>query len=234
MTALGGRASEVVDRINSDPAFVTSIARLMVVGIFEPSTSQKLARSIMDKNFLGVEEAIIHLGVSPTEQQLAFLAEVPWSEEVLHSCKDTHILVAVFPMSILDIRAKVAKNQTKLFYSQNWYDKQTFAGLKGKVGWQLVRKEPIPDSTGKNWIEQQALLSKDEEIPTVQVMVYTVIGHFLSTGERLFKDVYVYTGSPNSDGDHVNVGYFDLDGLRVSNYFDGYREDDLGVVSSKQ
>ena len=45
--AIGDNADEVVTRINTDPAFVANIARLMVNGGYEPSTSQKLAREIM-------------------------------------------------------------------------------------------------------------------------------------------------------------------------------------------
>src|SRR5262249_53752582 len=152
-------------------------------GGFEPTTSQKRAREIMSRNFFGVEEAIKHFGVNPTRQQTAMLSEVPFSEEVLTACKDTHILVAVFPISILEIRGRVDR---KLFYSHEdaWYNKQAFAKDKGETAWALIRKTPVPNSTSKTWPEQQALLTKDEETPTARVMVYTIIGHYLATGER--------------------------------------------------
>jgi len=38
--AIGDNAEEVATRINTDPAFVAKIARLMVSGGYEPSTSQ--------------------------------------------------------------------------------------------------------------------------------------------------------------------------------------------------
>jgi len=233
--AIGDNAEEVAARINTDPAFVANIARLMVNGGYEPSTSQKLAREIMGKNFFGIEEAIKHFRVNATKQRLAALAEVPFSEEVLKSCKDTHVLVAVFPLSILDIRG-IAKKQSDrtLFYSQDWYDKQAFAKDKGEVGWQLVRKEPIANSTSKTWNDQQALLSKDEETPTARIVVYTMIGHFLATGERLFEKIHVRCVDLASSGLRVRVGHFAAGGLDVNDWYDGRRDDDLGVSAARK
>ncbi len=233
--AIGDNAEEVAARINTDPAFVANIARLMVNGGYEPSTSQKLAREIMGKNFFGIEEAIKHFGVNATKQQLAALAEVPFSEEVLKSCKDTHVLVAVFPLSILDIRG-IAKKQSDrtLFYSQDWYDKQAFAKDKGEVGWQLVRKEPIANSTSKTWNDQQVLLSKDEETPTARIVVYTTIGYFLATRERLFEKIYVRCVDLDSDGGRVSVGSFAAGGLGVNGWRDGHRDVNFGVSAARK
>ena len=234
--AIGDNAEEVAARINTDPAFVANIARLMVNGGYEPSTSQKLAREIMGTNFFGIEEAIKYFGVNATKQQLAYLAEVPFSEEVLKSCKDTHVLVAIFPLSILDIRG-IAKKQSDrtLFYSQDWYDKQAFAKDKGEVGWQLVRKEPIANSTSKTWNDQQALLSKDEETPTARIVVYTMVGHFLATGERLFEKIYVRCVDLDWGGDRVSVGGFDAGGLDVSSWNgDDRRLGNIGVSAARK
>jgi hypothetical protein len=233
--AIGDNAEEVAARINTDPAFVANIARLMVNGGYEPSTSQKLAREIMGKDFFGIEEAIKHFGVNATKQQLAYLTEVPFSEEVLKSCKDTHVLVATFPLSILDIRG-IAKKQSDrtLFYSQDWYDKQAFAKDKGEVGWQLVRKEPIANSTSKTWSDQQALLSKDEETPTARIVVYTMVGHLLATGERLFEKIYVRCVDLDSGGGRVFVGRFSAKGLYVSIWDGDCRIDNVGVSAARK
>jgi hypothetical protein len=232
--AIGDNAEEVATRINTDPAFVANIARLMVNGGYEPSMSQKLAREIMGKNFFGIEEAIKHFGVNATKQQLAYLAEVPFSEEVLKSCKDTHVLVAVFPLSILDIRGIAQKQPGRtLFYSQDWYDKQAFAKDKGEVGWQLVRKEPIANSTSKTWNDQQMLLLKDEETPTARIVVYTMIGRFLATGERLFEKVYVRCVDLGSDGRRVSVGCFAAGGLVVY-WLDVCRVDSIGLSAARK
>lgn len=201
--------------------------------LFEHAESQRCAREIMGKNFFGVKEAIKHFGVKPTSQQLAALLEIPFSEAVLEQSKDTHVLVAVFPLSILEIRGKVKR---ELFFSHEdaWYNKQSFAKEHGEISWQLVRKTPVDDSTSKNWQEQQALLSKDDEMPSAQVMVYTIIGHYLATGERLFEHIYVRTSSVDSDGDRVLVGYFDSDGLVIYGWWDDGRDDFMGVSSARK
>ena len=224
-------AQKVVDSKDNDLA--KKVVRLISNGGFEPSTSQKRAREIMGKNIFGVEEAIQHFGVNPSKQQTAYLAEVPFSEAVLEVCKNTHVLVAVFPLSILEIRGKVDK---KLFYSHEdaWYNKQAFAKEKGEIGWQLVRKTPVDNSTSKTWNDQQALLSKDDETPKAQVVVYTIIGHFLATGERLFENIYVRCSDLDSDGDRVYVGGFGAEGLGVSSDWGYYRDDGLWLASARK
>jgi hypothetical protein len=222
-------AQRVID--SKDNELAKKVVRLIANGSFGPSASQERAREIMGRNFFGVEEAILHFGVNPSEESLAYFShKVPWSEEVLTKCKDTHILIAVFPMSILDIRGKA----TDKFYTQDWYNKQTFAKNKGEVSWQLVRKTPVENSTDKTWDEQQTLLLQDEVTPSAQVMVYTIIGHFLATGERLFEKIWARCSDLDSDGDHVDVGLFVARGLRVYDYWDGSRRSNVGVSAAKK
>jgi len=226
-------AQRVVDSKGNDLA--KKVVRLIENGGFEPSTSQKRAREIMGRNMFGVEEAIRHFGVNPGRRELALLAEVPWSEEVITVHKDTHILIAVFSLSVLDVRgiAKKLADPEILFYNQDWYDKQAFAEDRGEIGWQLVRKTPIANSTNKSWNEQQALL-KDEETPTARIVVQTVVGHFLATGERLFEKIWVRCSDLDSGGDRVCLGGFDAQGLSVNNYWDGTRYDDIGLSASRK
>lgn len=224
-------AQKVIDSKGNDLA--AKVVRLIQNGGFEPTTSQKRGREIMGRNYFGVEEAIRHFGVNPKRQELAALSEIPFTEAMLEECKSTHVLVAVFPMSILDIRGKVER---KLFYRHEdaWYNKQAFAGLRGEVGWHLIRKTPVSNSTSKTWGEQQALLAESEETPTARVMVYTIIGHFLSTDERLFESVYVRCSDLDSDGYRVVVGIFDAHGLSVSHFWGDHRIAFVGVSSSRK
>jgi len=192
-------------------------------------------REIMGKNYFGIEEAIKHFGVNSTKYQLDYLTEVPFSKQVLSLCKDTHVLVAVLPLSILDILciAKKQPGQT-LLRSRDWYDKQAFATNKGEVSWQLVRKEPTTNTTSKTWNHQQLLLPKDEETTTARIMVYTMVGHFLSTGERLFEKINVRCVDLDSDGHRVYVGYSSAGGPSVYNDWDDYRHDLIGVSSARK
>jgi hypothetical protein len=186
---------------------------------------------IMRHNFFGVEETIKHFGFSPTPQQLT----IPFSEAVLEQLKNSHILIAVFPLSILDIRARVER---ELFCNHEgaWYDNQLFAEEHNEIGWQLIQKTPTDNSISKNWQEQLRLITKDDEVPTAQAMAYTIIGHYLATGERLFEDIYVRTSSMPLDGYHIIVGYFDTKGpgLRVNLWPDNAREHDIGLAVSRK
>lgn len=234
MVSLGEKAEVAVTRINTESAFVERLAEYAINGCIVPNASHDGAREIMGKNFFGIPEAIKHFGVNPTRRQLAMLLEIPFAPEELMMCKDTHILVAVFPFSICDIRSKVANNSKILFYKQDWYDKQVFANDKGEASWQLISKAPVANSTNKNWEEQQPLITSDEEIPTAQMMVYTIIGHYLNTGERLFENVYVRTSNLDSDGLHVGVGGFYGGGLRVGFIWVSSRGSSLGLSVARK
>ena len=231
-----GIDQELANRVitSKDNEVAAKIIRLIRNGGFEPTTSQKRACEIMGRNMFGVEEAIRHFGVTPSRQQIAGLSEIPFSEATLEQCKETHVLVAVFPLSILEIRGKVAQGQ-RLFYDQDWYNKQAFAKEKGETEWKLVRKTPVENSTIKTWPEQQALLANNEETPTARVMVYTIIGHFLATGERLFEKIYVRCSDVGSVGSRVRVGSFDSVGLFVYYYYwDAFRLDGVGVSAARK
>lgn len=205
------------------------------VAVIELSESQQKAEAIMGNNFFGPQEATMHFGAKWNQEQLDALATVPFSDEVLEACKDTHILVAGYPMSLIQLQSKANKaKKGKLFYtpSGGWYEDQAFATkTKVEVRWYLIRKKPVDGSTGKSWGKQQGLL-KDESTPTACVMVYTIMGHFLNTGERLFENIYVRCSDIDSSGELVYVGYFDADGLRVSGYSGGFRFALLGLSAS--
>lgn len=229
-----GLTDNLAQRLIDSPENVLAgkVVRLIKSEGFEPTKSHKRAREIMGRNFFGVEEAIKHFGVNPGQSQLAALAEIPWNEEVLTACKDTHVLVAMLPLSILEIRGKV--KDKGLFYSQDWYNEQAFASDRGEVCWQLVAKTPVADSTSKTWDQQQALLAETDVTPCARVMVYTIIGHYLATGERLFEYVYVRCSNVDSHGYRVDVGDFGSEGLHVDNSSNGHVDAFLGVSSARK
>ena len=208
------------------------LATAVLVCGFKSSNSQDRARKIMGSaNFFGVGEAIKYYGVDTN--QIAELSEVPFPDEVLAQCKDTHILVAVFPLSILDI---LEKHNLFYRYDTNWYRNEPFAKERGKVGWQLIQKFPVEGSISNNWQAQQMLIASDCRVPTAQAMVYTIVGHFLATNERLFEKVYVRTSSEaSSDGYVVYVGFFGSEmGLDVSGGETNHCGLYLGVAAARK
>jgi len=181
---------------------------------FEPTISQKRAREIMGRNFFGIKEVIKYFGINPTRKQLASFSEIPFSEVMLKELKDTHVLIAVFPLSIFEICRKV---EHKLFYGyeDGWYIKESFIKKRGKASWQLICKTPVESSTSKIWQEQKMLLeNNNEEVPTIRVMVYTIISYYFVTGERLLENIYVRTSSC-CYGVRIGVGYFGSSGISI-------------------
>ncbi|MFW0862002.1 MAG: hypothetical protein ACKKL6_00220 [Candidatus Komeilibacteria bacterium] len=223
-------AQAIIDSKSNQLA--TKVVELISRNGYEPSVIEERARMIMGKNFFGVAEAIKHFKVKPLKKHTNALAKVPFTEEILEKCKDTHILIAVFPLSLLEIR-KAAKD---LFYSSEggWFESQAFAQESSEPQWCLIQKTPVKDSTFKNWKEQQALLLKNDETPPAHIMVYTIIGHYLNTKERIFENIWVRTSSVDSDGYRVVVGAFDSGGLNVDYDWDDNRNSYLGVSSARK
>jgi hypothetical protein len=85
-----------------------------------------------------------------TQHELSFLATILFSEEVLHACKDTHILFPGYSLSIMDMW----KRHPALFSSRDgrWYYGKSFAKYERvQCRWYLLKKsgtksDDIPDN----------------------------------------------------------------------------------------
>lgn len=196
---------------------------------FEPSVSQNYAREIMGTNMFGVEDAIRIFGPAPEQYMLDILAMVPFPKHVLMRCKHTHVLVAVLPTPIMKIKELVG---TSIFRKQSWYGEEFFVKTGGQIAWQLVRKSPAESSYNRDWLTQKQLVCPDEEIITAQVMVYTIVGHFLSTSERLFYNVIGRTTTLFAQtGHNVGIG-FDEKGLILTAYAQSFSGPRVGAASA--
>lgn len=191
------------------------------------------AHDIMGENYFGVEHAIKYFGAVVSLEEQYFFGTVPYSEETLFGYRDTHILVAVLPMSILEIRHKAGNCYLNI---DPGLQTDAFANEKGKAQWRLVRKSLFPFSNNKSWHEQYGLLIKKDETSTVQVMVYTILGYFFKTGERIFDSHDVRCSDVDSTGNHVAIGNFrGAGGLSVHRRWDDNRtESSLGVASARR
>ena len=225
-----GAAQRIIERGDELKSRIERM--LMELGVDDGETShQRAVRKIMGKNFLGIPEVVEHFGaISPAD--LLALQQIPFDEETLRACADTHILVADVGLSLLDVRQKARKG---LFYSQDWFDNEEFAKRTETARWRLIRKTPVDGSFSKNWGEQQVLIDDSiSEVPSARQVVYTMILHFLATGERLFEKAYVRTSDVDSDGYRVGVGHFGDSGLSVDGWGGSVRLSYIGVVSSRK
>jgi hypothetical protein len=198
----------------------------------EREMTEQYAREIMGRNFLGTKEVEEHFGELSPEQKEA-LSIIPFSEETLESCKDTHILVADIGLSIMDI--KKLKKCKGLFLDQTWLGTESFAKHTDQPSWRLIRKTPVKNSFNKSWKKQQLLLDpQTDEVPLARQVVYTTILHFLTTGERLFEICSVRTNDVGLPGYPVFVGLFDANGLRADYWGDSKCSDYLGIASVRK
>jgi len=200
----------------------------------------ELARLILGDDYITPEEVATAYGVSYTEEQIGHFADtLPSLERITWYKANNFMLVPGFirDLNLLQVR----ELDNKVFYSktEGWYakDKEKFAtDDKVKAGeWLAIRKEAVPNSFNKTWAEQQDLITEVEHVPNAPEVSYAVTAYFKVRGIYLLRGKYVRTSSVSADGDHVNLGYLDEDGLYVHNrYWDGYRHDGFGVASARK
>ncbi len=231
--------------IRADPDYAKKVAKVMLQGVSEKtknSLDQKLKRRIMGRNFFGIEEAIKYFGIKPTKEQISALAKIPFTEAELYEVRKTHLLVAVFPLSVWKMRGTYPDTDFKPFsapYINNWYGKEPFANECGEVSWQLIRTTPVAESTLKTWDEQQKLLDNNEKTPTVRTMVYAIIGHRLMTGIWLFKRIRVRCSDVDSKGYHVDIYSGCLDrlcpgGIEINHSSNDICDQHIGLAVSRK
>ena len=193
------------------------------------SVPEKIARKIMGANFFGVNDAEKHFGVKPTKRQLSALAEIPFTEERLRMCRHTHILAAVFPISIMRMGVK----NRMIYFSRKDTAGEKFVRSRGAAGWELMRKTPADGSLSKNWKQQLDLLGENEKPPTARVATYILIGHYKSTGEAIFKKTWVRTACRFADGRRVQIMYF-MRGIYIGDDISDTPLPCTGIASSEK
>ncbi len=218
-------------RIINAIGFTCLLIFLSVLMIHVPkglTPSQRMAQSVMGRNFIGPNEAVEDLELEP--DQSAIFSQVPFTEAQLKAVKDTHILMAVLPVSIMDLRRQHPQVFDPKFEGNAWYDDEPFANEKGVAQWVLVSKNIMFGSDNKSWNDQLTLLSAGAEPPSARVLVYAVTLYRLERGARLLPDILTRTHEHTADGGQVGVGFTDR-GLRLGNYSPENRLTGLGILS---
>lgn len=180
----------------------------------------------------GVLDAERHFGACYTPAQWMTLSTIPWSDDVLRKCAGTHLLVAGYPLSILDL---LERRPDRIWGNEcPWYTAEMFARRK-RVGlrWHLLRKVPLPETTHRKFALQKALLPRNERVPRACEMVYALILHQLVTGERLLPDTSVRCADLSSHGARVLVGHYFTSGLYIGPEWGDRSDRPLGVASGR-
>lgn len=135
---------------------------------------------------------------------------------------------------ILRLR-EYCKDKGRIFYGQNWYERQVFAKKQEEPRYRQIRIEAVEESFNKIFDKQVALLPDTEEVPLARQVLMGMVTHFLFTGVRLFEKYYVRClDKVDYDGCPVYVGGFAGEGLRVDAGLGGDRDDYIGLASAKK
>lgn len=206
---------------------------LLVLGgdasLASAEVSQKLARNIMGKSFLGAEEVHKHLGIRFTEEELAKVRSVAFSEETLRRCRDTHILFVGVdhddggnPLTIRRLRMMFPAGGQPRFrsYPKPSELRQLYADSETpQLRWYLIARSLRQESRSKPYWQQEQFLKENEYRERAVVYVYMMLLLCRSRGDRLFADDLVWTKDVGSDGAPVAAGYFAGEGLYVSDWW---------------
>lgn len=194
------------------------------------ATSLAKASQIMGENFLHAQAAK-KFHTSFLSREYPITAEVPCSADILYEYQNTHILVCVPRLSIIDIHSRV---NSGIFFEHDkiWYEQQFFATDRAPAKWYLIRKTAIPGSESLIWDKQILLLSDKETIPPARVMTYAVIAYYLMTGQKLFRNQFVFTSDVDSLAQRVGIGWL-KDGIFIRSLWVDNQEDRLGLASMK-
>lgn len=205
---------------------------------------QRIAQKIMVQNFLGPKEVAKHFGIRLNEEEMTKVAKIPFRDKTLQECKDTHILFLGVnhdktgkPLTINRFREMFPENGQPKFYSYqgSWYDKEEFANKETPdLRWYLISKSILEKSRSKTYKQQEKLLKESEERERAIVYIYGMLLMFKATGERLFKNDWVWCKDVSSGGERVSVGSFYSDGLYIYDWRGGSYLRCLGLAPSRK
>lgn len=240
-------------RLRSDEAYAKRIAELMLRGGLEGSVHQRLARAILGKNFFGIEDWAALYGVNFSEKQLRAVAEFPWGEDILNSpcpfikgkaIRETHVAflgLNQYMGKLLTIRKwqeiHPVTGQPRFYsYPQDcWYKDEKFANeLACTFRWYLMPLEIVPKSEYKTYPDQVAMLPTEYEVPFAVEEVTKDLLYHRKNGTFVNGSRYARCQDVSSSGSRVDVGGFGSQGLGVSGWTGGHRDDDVGLAASRK
>ena len=206
--------------------------------VVAPANDYDLARTILGKDFISPEEIALARKLTYGDELLQHFAETLPSEEALQWLRENGFVLMAGtpgPMSLLEVRNLNAQ----LFYTKEggWYaePKQKFSREdKVTAEWLMLRKGIVPNSTRKNWDEQQKLLTEVEYVPNAPEATWGITTFKEVRNVWLLPDIYARTSSVDSGGGRVVVGVSAGGGVVVCSGWDDRRGGDLGLASARK
>ena len=139
--------------------------------------------------------------------------EIPFSDDVLRTHANTHILIftpATPEITINWLREKfgVDPAHEPCMYNQDWYLKEDFANrtLDGK--WHLIRKEVLEDARAMP-PEEVELTLVGERFPMAVTLAFTFFAWHALKKEVLWKHDFLWCSDTDHNGDRIYVGRYE-------------------------
>jgi len=224
--SLGENGQNVIIRLDEEPDFCSRVAEFMQNGARSPSFHQELACEIMGRENVWLPiDWCRYYGYRLMEKELKQAAEIPFSPEVLEQAKDDYFLFYAMPItpdgnSPLTVRmlgSLLKRTADRSFATVGpWVDSQFFDGIIKDTlsGWQLVRKEIMPDSVNKSYSEQMLLLDEYLSVPSPIQEAMKSILIYIKTGKRVnlkkcSRTNYLFSQHGAKDPEKcISVGFF--------------------------
>ncbi|MEZ4103372.1 MAG: hypothetical protein R3B55_02355 [Candidatus Paceibacterota bacterium] len=168
-----------------------------------------------------------------TEAEMQLLERIPFPEDQLIASKDSHVLVALAPITFAELHKHYGARYFDSQFRPGRDDKDEFTKKRHSVGWHLVQKEALSGSMGESLTDQQKLLRENELIPTATLLAYTMVAYQRKNRKRLFDGIYVRTSSVNSGA--LKIMLHNVPGVKGINSIEictsgGYAREDIGLA----
>lgn len=201
------------------------------------AVTKKAKKILGEKYVLGPDDLEKYFGIPLTIVDARIMKTLPFSSLDLKAARKRGEML-IFRVPILEVHNgffyATIKNFKERFpaflFKQNWYKNEYFFEREvSSFGWCLVKKEPLLESFGKTYQEQEEILQKyivANRLPHWKTgrrkaveIVYDTILYYLKNNERLLNFHYEWALSPeNINLYKVRLGRFNQKGLRFYRY----------------
>lgn len=244
-------AQRVID--SKDNQMAKRLVPFMSRGCQCPSEDEIKARQIMGKNFLGLEEVIEYLGITPTPEEWNQVSIIPYSKETLEECRDSHFLFLGVsqdnqgnPLTIkrLSEIMPMAHGQ-RLFEgdpSERYMCRNATTQPTPDLRWYLIKKSVPEESGGQPYEAQEKLLAENEYREQAVVYAYIMVLAFAVKCERLFETGHIfckdcYDGPANQH--RIIIGDFEggselFPGIKIGHLVVDNRRPEIGLAPARK
>lgn len=245
---------EHLTRFRAEPEFAKRVAEFILYGRAGGPVHHSYARTMMGKNFFGIEDWVKIYGANFTQEQLCQIDDFPWGGDVLNSTcplcgktvKDCHFAFLGVdrlngkPLTILKFKKlhpDTAEPRFADFMPDPWYFKEKFATeTTMSLRWYLLHTNIIPKSEGKDFYGQKKLLPVEYEVPSAITEITKDLLVFKKTG--LYANLSKFARCTDlTDGGRIHVGHLGhlrAGELHIGCGWDSQYDYEIGIAASRK